>query len=540
MGFEHHDESVRDAMSQSFVYLVSPRGADCFYARILNACEKITDKEHSTLGVHITPSGKFVLKYNPEFFASLTYPLKKLVLVHEAGHLVLRHQERLFRMMAVITDPKIRIALLAIFNWAADFAVNDNLVRNEAEWATQKPWENNPKDLMERINKGEKLPEGTWAWLLPEHFNLPKDKSYEYYLGALMQDAQTFFDAMEKLMGKGDGSDGDGSDGDGSGSEGGTSPGKGKSGGSSKSGEGVPSELRKLAEEKPGLFQKMLEAYARHTGDNHKDWVKVANEMTADEAERMANCIKKESKRLVRTAYAQTMKTRGSLPGAMAGLIDSFMKDDQVPWHGILKEIIQAQVCSKMQEVVGPPNLAMINNDHFEPFPGYSLDFAFNIIWMDDTSGSVSDVEFARGRATMNALMQGDKNIKLRNIQCDYAIQHEEETDNLQEAKPAEDLIRHGYGGTSYVPAFKRILGVDEDEDWVMGATKCDEPPPKPDLIIVVTDGGVCIEGELFPKYRPPCPIIWLVTPNNQPAPGMNNVPPDIIVQMHAVTKEDE
>ena len=139
----------------------------------------------------------------------------------------------------------------------------------------------------------------------------------------------------------------------------------------------------------------------------------------------------------------------------------------------------------------------------------------------------------------MNSLMAVDKNIHLRNIQCDYNIQHEEETDNLTDPDKHKDIVRHGYGGTSYVSAFKRIMGCDEPRDWTQGAQKCEEPPPKPDLIVVVTDGGVVIEGEVFPKYRPNCPIIWLITPHGYVAQGMNNVPPDVVVKMHEVGEEE-
>lgn len=558
MAKANHDQHIVDEMSRSFVYLVSPRGGDSFYARVLNTCEKVRDDTMPTLGVALTDRGHFVLQYNKQFFDNLTFPLKKLVLVHEAGHIVLRHHERLFRLLAAVTDTNLRIAVMAIFNWAADFAVNDTLVRGEKEWETQKPWEDN-EDLLKKLRAGDSLPKEIWAWLLPEHFGFEKGKSFEYYLKALAKDAEKLFEALQKMPSFGgedddEGEDGDAGEGEGEGEggtgdgEGGGQPGSGKGKPKRRRGKGVtlpgddrigvPPELKRLVEQKPELFRKLLEEYCKRVGDSHRDWIKKAQEMPPDEAERMARRLRNRSRQMIRSAYNQTVKGRGNLPGYLVGMIKNFLKDDQVPWDRVFQDIVAAQVCSKLQEAVGPPNLAMLNDENYLPHPGYTLDFVYNVIWVDDTSGSMSDKEVARGRAVMNSLMASNNSIKLRNIQVDATIQHEEDTTNLDTPYDFKEYERHGYGGTVYSPAFRRILGLDTKEDWHPQAKQCDEPPPRPDLVVVVTDGGVILEGEVFPQYKPECPIIWLVTPSGHPAPGMSNVPPDVVIEMHEISED--
>lgn len=126
--------------------------------------------------------------------------------------------------------------------------------------------------------------------------------------------------------------------------------------------------------------------------------------------------------------------------------------------------------------------------------------------------------------------------------ECDAAMQKEVKVTNIE--PPGDEYVkelqnRRGHGGTVYTPFFKRVAGVDEPNDWVPGAPRLDERHPKPDLMVICTDGGVGLMGECFPKYKPDCPIIWLLMPNCRPVPGMDNVPPDRIIEMFHMKQED-
>lgn len=545
------------ALSQSLVYLVSSRGGNNYWARLINGCDKIESPGFGTLGVSIADNGRFTLLWDPIFFEKRSPRMRKLILVHEAGHIALRHHERLFRILSTITDQDTRTAVLATFGTAADLADNDAVVRHEPEF----------KDAVAA---------GEWDGLLPETFNLPKGKSFEEYVIMIAKKAKPIAAAFNQMIkaqeakegqgqgkggqksekggkpgagsGKGTeqgeaGGDGSGGESDGSGSAEGAGGGKGseKQQGPADFNDdpdgGVPDELQETAKKHPGLLEQIMKDFNRLTNSNHKGWVEKAKNATAQEGVSLANKMKQHARQLAKSAWEQTVKSRGFVPGHIQGIIKKLLMEERIPWHWFLQDAIQEQICSKIVESMGSPNLSLLNEDTMEPWPGSELDHVFNVVWITDTSGSMGDVEVSRGFAVMNSLMAQNKSIRCRHIQVDANIQHEEETDNLQIPDETKDQERYGYGGTVYLPAFKRILGCDEPQDWSPNAEHCDEPVPKADLVVVLTDGYVGIDGECFPQFHPGCPIIWLVTPAHAKPlpPGINHVPPDHVIQMFPI-----
>jgi hypothetical protein len=267
--------------------------------------------------------------------------------------------------------------------------------------------------------------------------------------------------------------------------------------------------------------------------NNHKTWNDQADKADGDGGLSLAEKMKKHSRQLAKGAYEQTVKSRGFVPGYIKGLVAPLLKDEQIPWHWFFQDCIQAQITSRIIEAMASPNVSLINLDHIEPWPGQALDSEFNVCWITDTSGSMGDGEFARARAVMNGLMAVDKRIKLRDIQVDTLIQHEEEKDNCDTPELTNE--RFGYGGTTLVAAFRRALGAEIQEEWAPDAwaTKCEEPPPRPDLIVCYTDGYT--EPMTEPEHHPGCAVIWLITPDGQAAPGMSNVAPEHIIKMFRI-----
>ena len=482
--------------------------------RLLNGCDKIPTEACPTLSVHIADSGRFVLSYNPKFCSSISAKKLKLALVHEAGHIALRHQERLFRLLAQVgNNPAMKQAILAVFNIAADVAVNDTIVRREKEFIHC--WTNKELD-----------------WFFPETFTpqLPAGKSFEDYVNLLAKVAKQVAKTMKKAACDRCGAPSEGSSGyPGETGEGDDDPGETE----------LDSSVSELAKD-PVLVQAIIDGFAKISGHAHDKWVEQAMNASADEAVAMADRLKRHTKQLARSAYEQSAKSRGSVPGYIKGLIKGLLRDDQVPWYWFFASVLQDQVSSKITESMSMPNVSTINDMDIEPWPGYSLDKAFNVIFVVDTSGSMSDKEVQRGFALFNSLMASDTSIHARFLQCDANIQAEVETSNY--AGPIEsdaDSYRYGYGGTTYVPAFKRILGIDGPEDWMKAAVRCDDVPSKPNLVIVVTDGYVQIEDELLPKYHPGCPIIWLVTPHGTTSTaGMSASAPDFVIHMKDMVEE--
>jgi predicted metal-dependent peptidase len=238
-------------------------------------------------------------------------------------------------------------------------------------------------------------------------------------------------------------------------------------------------------------------------------------------------------KELMRAAWEQSVKARGAIPGFLERELAALVQADQVPWDVLLAEAIVAARRTRIVDAMATPNLALLAEDEFEPWPGQGLDPEFGLVWITDTSGSVKDAEYLRAIAVLNSLLAVDRRIRCRHILIDAVIEKEVEVDNLEGPRPG-DHRRVGYGGTCYRGAFKRILARDGPEDWAPEAERCEEAPSPPDLVIVFTDGGVWIKGECFPEYRPACPIIWLVAPDapSRLPDGMEEGQGDRVIRM--------
>ena len=91
MAKETHEDN---ALSQSLVYLVSGRGDNNYWARVINGCDKVYPKDFGTCAVMLTSRGRFTLAADLDWLNARSARMRKLVLIHEAGHISLRHIER--------------------------------------------------------------------------------------------------------------------------------------------------------------------------------------------------------------------------------------------------------------------------------------------------------------------------------------------------------------------------------------------------------------------------------------------------------------
>lgn len=515
-------------LTRSLVYFVSPRGASNYWARLINGMSKVFSNEDGTLSVSLAPNYRYVLTCHLPFYEKCSPQMKLLVLVHEAGHVALNHIPRLFKMMGNTTDPFMRMAIRSVFNFAADFAVNDSIVRKEPGF--------------KEVHRPKGTEVNEFTFLLPEEFGLPTGKSMEEYILLMLKDLPKFkqkvedlIDALQQAAG-GDPQDGDGEDGSGSGSP------KPNRGGIPDSIPGIPDELLEKAMNNPEIFEMLEKAFEMASGHNHRPWNEKAEEMTPEEAVSAANKMKKHAQTLARSANEQTTRERGTMPGHMQKIIDMLLEPEQLPWDIFLKDIIQGQISARVREEMSTPNLSLINEDYLEPWPGQTLEFGYRITWLTDTSGSMGDDEYARACAALNGLLAINKNVKVTYVECDATLQKEVVVDNIE--PPDQTYLdelrqRRGYGGTSYAPFFKRILGVDTTNDWMPGAPRLEDAHPMPDLIVVCTDGGVRLNDECFPRFQPPCPIIWLLMPGCYAPPGMDNVSPNRLVEMFRIREEN-
>lgn len=542
------DSSQENELSKSLVYFVSRRGANNFWAQVINGTTKVFTNDDGTLSVSLAPNYRYVLTCHLPFFEKCSPRMKLLVLVHECGHIVHSHIPRLFKLLGNTTDPFVRTAILSVFNWAADFATNDALVRLEPGFS--------------EVHKIRDSNTGEFTFLLPEEWGLPKGKSMEEYVGLMLKDLPKFRQRVERMLqdlaksmseegdgeGRGEGQgDGESQDQGGDPSEilgpnGKPARGRGKGRPRIDSIPGVPDRLIQQAMSEPETFEMLQKAFDKISGKAHRQWNKKAEEMTPEEAISASTKMQKHAKQLVKSASERVQRDRGTLPGGAQALIDKLMEPERLPWDLFLRDIIQGAISARVQEEMASPNLSLINEDFIEPWPGQTLEFGFNITWMTDTSGSMGDGEYARACAALNSLLAVNKSIHVTYVECDASLQKEVKVSNVEppdEKYLAELRMRRGYGGTSYAPFFRRVLGVDRPNDWINNAPRLEDKHPKPDLIVVCTDGGVMLDRECFPQLRPDCPIIWLLMPGCSAPYGMDNVAPNRLVEMFRIKEDD-
>ena len=545
-------------LQKSLVYFVSRRGSANYWAMLVNGMDKRFTNEEGTLSVQLAPNFRYLLTCHMPFFEKCSPSMKLLGLVHEAAHVALNHIPRLFKMLAACTDPFVRNAVLTTFNFAADFAANDAIVKLEPKFA--------------EVHKVRGTEKGEWTFLLPEEYGFPTGLSMEEYFTLILKDLPQFQKKVEQALKefmealeRGDvefreaGDDeeegdeeGGGGDGEGEGEGGGEGHDtlksgfgkgkkKGKNGGLPDGIPGLPNSLVQQAINSPEVFEKIQKAFDKMSGKAHKQWNEKAEQMSPEEAVSAASKMKKHGQVLARSAKERVTRDRGYMAGNIQKIIDALLEPEQLPWDLFLRDIIQGAITAKVHEEMGSPNLSLINEDYLEPWPGQTLEFGYNITWMTDTSGSMGDDEYARACACINSLLAQNKSVFVTYVECDAALQKEVRVTNVE--PPTEEYLkelqnRRGRGGTIYTPFFKRVAGADEPSDWMAGAPRLEEKHPKPDLMIVCTDGGVGLMGECFPKYQPECPIIWLLMPGCYPPEGMDNVPPNKLIEMFKMKEE--
>lgn len=542
---KHPDEE--NELAKSLVYWVSRRGANNYWAMLINGCDKRYTNEDGTLSVQLTPNWRYILTCHIPFFEKCSPKMRLLALVHEAAHIALNHIPRLFKMMANCTDPFVRRAILTTFNWAADMAANDAIVRLEPHFD-----EVNKKLTVVDQNGNYRPPSkdeidaapGEFPFILPENWGFPKGLSMEEYFVLILKDLPKFKEQVMKMMQElaqqieDMADDGSGNDDEGDGSI--IISGFGRGRGLPSSIPGLPDSLISQAINDPDTFDMLQKAFDKISGKAHRQWNEKAEGMTPEEAISAGSKMKKHAQGLARSAN-ERVRDRGYSHGNIQRIIDALLEPEQIPWDVFLRDVIQGAITAKVHEEMASPNLSLINEDYLEPWPGQTLEFGFNITWMTDTSGSMGDDEYARACACINSLLAQNKSVFVTYCECDAAMQKEVKVTNVE--PPSDEYIkelqnRRGHGGTVYTPFFKRVAGADEPRDWVPGAPKLEDKHPKPDLMVICTDGGVGLKGECFPQYQPECPIIWLLMPGCHPCEGMDNVAPNRLIEMFKM-KED-
>jgi len=458
----------------------------------MNGCGRKEAPGLGTAGVTITRDGRYLMLWDPDFFESISVQTRIIIVVHEAAHLALSHLERgiAFRSRHP-AKPSILRQLHQLLNIAQDFAVNDIAIRP-----------------MLNTKEFEHAADGI---LFPENapYNFPTGLSADEYLALLLQKCEkdNYDPAKQETDENGMPLDIDigialPQNGDGNG-EGQSSQGKSPV-------NVAPDWLKEIR--RPLLHAPL-------------DWQKIMDTMTDSEIERLRNNAKTEVKNIVRKAAEQTLKGRGTIPESLQAYIDALLAEPTVPWKEILHNLLRSSVSSKLAESTAWPHvglLAVSDDQGLEPYPGMQKDFEFFVSVAIDTSGSVSDADFIDFMTEIKGLLKAHTSVSARIMFYDAAIQREFTLDHDDEVE--YHCTRYGYGGTNFCPPFRRLLGIDTDNDWEKSAEKITGQVPRSDLFVHLTDGYAPVhasEGGPMPELTPPCPCIWVLTESGKEDPHM-------------------
>jgi predicted metal-dependent peptidase len=557
------ETTAQTIISENLQWAVSMRGGNNFLGRVLNGCKFIPQPGLGTAGVLIGKSGRNVFTFDPEWMVKQTRPYQILVFLHEGAHLALNHLPRFLRLRKVVNNDLRYARRHAVLNVAADMAVNDTAIRVFVEQHA-KIFREHAKTL-----------------ILPEERNYPKGESFEAYAHLLFQDLKDhgwtpddmddyIEEIKRQLSGQGDQDDSQQGDGEGQqekqegagegeeeqqaapgdgekSQDGKKKPQKGQPGGDSGDGQQQPQDAKGDGsggepeeddgtpgtgygggydpQQDPGLpdwFKAML-ARQHPPIDISQVW----DTMSESEMERAIDDAQREGKKLVKAALDQTKKHRGLIPAALQDFLDEFLTPPTVPWEHLFRGMLRSSITSRLNESTVMPNVALLPvlEEGIEPFPGLQKEVGINIVVCVDSSGSVSNEEYRKFMSEIQGILKADNTAKAYLIIFDAAIQHEMEleADDEIQTPGQEGLERYCAGGTDFNPALKRVLGIDEERDWEPSAQRLERRLPRPDVVVMFTDGyaPVTSPGGPIPDLLPSCPLLWALTPDGKDDPAM-------------------
>jgi len=372
-------------------------------------------------------NGEYLVIINPYLFLTyLTLPEQIAIIKHEISHMINNHFERF----------KINLEF-EITNVALDIAINPFI-------------DNMPKKYIFNGKTYTHLMRG----LFPSDYNLPVNKSAEYYFNILLKSPY-----KEALL----------------------IP-------TPKSGENSLKEQCKNSKEAPGRV------FSKH-GEDH---VPSSNEISDSDFNESKAKVKEKILKEINLEFPENNKVleRTFKPASISKFLDIIATESELNWVSILKKYIGRKISKRRRDTFSKRHLLFPDEPYIPGRITMQSKPLLHVIL--DTSGSMEDFDIELGLNALKDLKKQYKlNIKL--IQSDAEIQSVKDLDN-----DFSKFERVGYGGTEMFPAVNTILGRSSEAKSLRKKFKLS----KPDLIIIITDGGVENDWEI--KYN--FPILWLVT----------------------------
>jgi predicted metal-dependent peptidase len=349
MEFDPYSEVT---LSQAMSYLVHPKFGRNFYAMTLAPLLRLEDRNIYAMGV--TAVGRrFALLYNPEWIDESPFEFVVGVMEHEALHLVLEHLSRSLRFRSLLSGDDLKFFSDTLDQYAGDMAVNSLLVKSN-KWMA----DNKSADSM----------------ILADHYDLPMDKSYEWYANRLMERARDDPNFRKKLCtGLGQGCDAPGVHGD--------------------------------------------------WADMHIGWAKMCEKMSDEEKESLAHELDRQAREIIKKVADDYRKMCGSVPGHLVSQIEAILEPPRISWLRILRTVVVNTKKFRWRRSISRPNRRHAGVPGLAKFPGRVKNRVFHVVFAVDTSGSMSDPELALAFNELQHLQKADPDIKITIIEADVVVQ---------------------------------------------------------------------------------------------------------------------
>ena len=206
-------------------------------------------------------------------------------------------------------------------------------------------------------------------------------------------------------------------------------------------------------------------------------------------------------------------KQQGKLPSGMLRLFKDIL-EPTMNWKELLQKFIMTTLPQDWTYI--KPSKRSISVGFYMPTV-HKEDI--EIVIGVDSSGSISDQEYAQFLTEVYSMVKIIENLKASVLICDAQISEIVEVDSSFD--PLRDIQGGGYGGTSCIPVFKWI-SQEKDENVK--------------LLVYLTDGY--IDEPTEDVYSTGYPVLWVVTKKGKTDFLKRNIGNQTIIQME--TTEDE
>lgn len=224
--------------------------------------------------------------------------------------------------------------------------------------------------------------------------------------------------------------------------------------------------------------------------DDHTPWRELSR---ASQSTR--EIIRDQIEGMLKQAAIQTMKSRGTIPGHLKGLIDDLLKERPriYDWRAHLRRALGTEIDLKLKKTY------QRTSKRFPGSPGLRFKKKVSVLIGIDTSGSVSNQSLSEFFSEIHHIYKAGARIHV--IECDAAITSEWDYKGLQ------NIAITGRGGTNFRPLMDYYRA--HQKEYVTFA--------------IFTDGEAPVDNLDPPHNR----VLWVITPD-----GKRQVYPGKVIYM--------